>query len=134
MGRIDEGVTPLRPKTGSAAVCHVLIIEDEILVALDLQAILKNHGASSFAFAANENDAVKEARLHPPAFISSDVHLEQGTGHNAVCRIHEELGFIPTMYVTGTPGDCEGCPPEHVLTKPLVESRIVALFRELAPV
>ena len=114
--------------------CHVLIIEDEALVALDIQDMLAGSGARSFAFASTEAEAVAEARKRRPEFISSDVCLREGYGSNAVATIHRELGYIPTMYVTATPEDCDGCPPEHVLGKPLQEERIVALFKELAPI
>ena len=33
--------------------CHVLIIEDEAMIALDLEWLLEGEGASSFAFAAS---------------------------------------------------------------------------------
>ena len=31
--------------------CHVLIIEDELLIALDLEGLFAQHGATSFAIA-----------------------------------------------------------------------------------
>ena len=34
--------------------CHVLIIEDEMLVAMHLQSVLGEEGAMSFAFASTE--------------------------------------------------------------------------------
>lgn len=114
--------------------CHVLIIEDEVLIAFDIQGMLSESGASSFAFASTEAEAVDEARRHRPEFISSDVCLQEGYGSNAVATIHRELGYIPTVYVTATPDSCHGCPPEHVLGKPLREAQIVALFKELAPI
>lgn len=82
--------------------CHVLIIEDEILVALNIQGIFAESGASSFAFASTEHQAVEEARIRRPEFISSDVCLEESLGSSAVATIHRELGYIPTMYVTAT--------------------------------
>ena len=114
--------------------CHVLIIEDEVLIALDIQGMLEESGASSFAFASTESEAVEEALRRRPEFISSDVCLEEGFGSNAVATIHRELGYIPTMYVTATPENCHGCPSDHVLGKPLQEAKIVALFQKLAPI
>lgn len=46
--------------------CHVLIIEDEPLVAMDLQMTLEEQGAKSFDIAATEAEAVALARAHPP--------------------------------------------------------------------
>ena len=114
--------------------CHVLIIEDEPLVALDLQALLATHGASSFAFAASEADAVREARRRTPALIS-DVMLQTGTGPRAVKAILAELGPLPVIFITATPEACIPCdPPARVFGKPLHEPTISQAFRELAPV
>jgi hypothetical protein len=32
------------------------------------------------------------------------------------------------IYITGTPDQCEGCPPEHVLDKPFSTDRLLSLF------
>jgi CheY-like chemotaxis protein len=88
-------------------VCHVLIIEDEPLVALSIQDVLEQHGATSFSIAATEHDAVRLALAEPPALITSDVHLREGRGPLAVAAIHDQLGPIPVVYVTGSPAQCE---------------------------
>ncbi len=114
--------------------CHVLIIEDEVLVALDLEALLAQQGASSFAFAASEAEAVSEARRRRPELITSDVVLQSGTGPRAVKVIQEELGPLPVIFITATPEACVPCdPPARVLSKPLQEASISQAFRELAP-
>lgn len=114
--------------------CHVLIIEDEIVVALDLQGILAAHGASTFAFATSENEAIDQARRARPDFISSDVNLSEGTGPRAVATIHQEHGPIPVVYVTATPEDCESCPPDRILGKPIIEAQVLRAFLRLAPI
>ena len=83
--------------------CHVLIIEDEALIALDLQDILAETGATSFAFAETEQDAIDSARLHRPDVITSDVMLREGTGPRAVeaiqlwnsVRVRSTTGTVP---------------------------------------
>ena len=50
--------------------CHVLIIEDEVLVAMLIEDTLADVGATSFDIAATENEAVNAAILRPPAFIT----------------------------------------------------------------
>ena len=46
--------------------CHVLIIEDEPLVALTIQDMLEDEGATSFDIAATQADAVAAALHHRP--------------------------------------------------------------------
>ena len=114
--------------------CHVLIIEDEPLVAMDLQAMLQDEGATSFAFAATEAEAVEAARAQRPHLITSDVKLLEGTGPSAVQTIVAEQGEMPVIFITATPDECR--PRElqaTVLRKPLRRVSVVETFRVLAP-
>lgn len=115
--------------------CHVLVIEDEPMIAMLLQDIFEEAGATSFAFAATERDAVALAVEHTPALIASDVRLLEGTGPQAVQQIHQRLGKVPVMFITATPQDCEPCnPPGVVLLKPLNIGQVRSVFQQLAPV
>ncbi|MHB8283663.1 MAG: response regulator [Caulobacteraceae bacterium] len=115
--------------------CHVLIIEDEALVALHLELILADLGATSFSFAETEAEAVEQARLRLPALITSDVRLRQGTGPRAVEAIIAEFGHVPTIFITATPEECEPCePPHRVFGKPVHEPSLTTAFRQMAPV
>lgn len=111
--------------------CHVLIIEDEPMIAMSIEAALKDVGADSFDFATTEDDAVAAARRHRPDVITSDVALLTGTGPHAVRAIHAEMGGIPVIFVTATPRDCVPCdPPGSILTKPFSEPRLHEAFRK----
>ena len=112
--------------------CHVLIIEDEPLVAMLIEDLLVDEGATSVCIVATEREAVAAAIDRRPAFITSDVKLAQGVGPHAVRQIHEMLGDVPVVFVTGTPADCEPCePPGRVLTKPVDTRALAAAFHEL---
>lgn len=78
--------------------CHVLIIEDEPFIAMDLQQLLEEQGATSFDFADSEDEAVAAAMQRRPDIITSDVKLTKGTGPAAVLTIHEQLGQIPVIF------------------------------------
>ena len=109
--------------------CHVLIIEDEPLVALNLEDLLTTAGATSFDIVNSESDAIKAADARVPAIITSDVRLVEGTGPCAVRAIHQRLGDIPVIFITGTPEDCIPCdPPGVILGKPLDGPAITAAF------
>ena len=82
---------------------HVLIIEDEALLAMNLQCFLEELGADSFALAETEADAVRLALEHPPDLITAAVNLREGTGPEAVRVIRSRIGEIPVVYVTGDP-------------------------------
>jgi len=111
--------------------CHVLIIEDEPIVAMDLEVLLASAGATSFDVACSQDDAVASALKHSPEFITSDVRLTQGTGPLAVTEIHAALGPIPVIYITGTPGACYPRGADAlVFTKPFNRAVIIKAFRE----
>jgi CheY-like chemotaxis protein len=118
---------------GDFSVCHVLIIEDETLIALDLEDVLHASGALSFSFAETQEAAVAAASLTKPDFILSDVSLIEGTGPLAVEAIRAVHGSIPVIFVTATPEACTPCaPPGEIFRKPLDRPAIAAAFRRMA--
>ena len=114
--------------------CHVLIIEDEPMIAMLLQDILEDAGATSFAFAATEKDAVELAALRVPAVIASDVRLLDGSGPAAVEAIRAAAGDVPAMFITGNPEACSRPDPRNVvLVKPVTVDQLTAAFCRIAP-
>lgn len=114
--------------------CHVLIIEDEPLIAMLLRDLLEDAGATSFSFAATQHEAVAAASDQLPTIITSDVKLLDGTGPRAVALIHARCGVIPVMFVTGSPADCDPCPESaRIIPKPIERDLVIQTFRELAP-
>ena len=111
--------------------CHVLIIEDEAMIALDLEWLLEGEGASSFSFAASQDEAVTAARSRRPDIITADVSLVEGTRPAAVVAIREAMGAIPVLYISATAKNC--CEEDRltrVLPKPLNRSAVTCAFRE----
>ena len=113
--------------------CHVLIIEDEPMIAMLLQDVFEDAGATSFTFAATEQDAVALALRRVPDVIASDVHLLEGTGPQAVLRIRAELGDVPVIFMTATPEDCRSCFSFGVvLNKPVSLQELTTAFQQVA--
>ena len=114
--------------------CHVLVIEDDWLIADHIVRLAEDAGATSVAQADTQASAVDAARQRRPAMILSDVKLLAGTGPLAVQTILAELGEIPVIFITGTPEACEPCaPPGVVLGKPIIDRDVRDAFRRLAP-
>ncbi|WBO23856.1 response regulator [Sphingomonas abietis] len=115
--------------------CHVLVIEDDFLIADHICQLMELAGATSIDQAATEGEAIAAARAHPPAVIVSDVRLAEGTGPCAVQAILAEHGEVPVIFVTGTPDACHPrTAPMIVLTKPIQDRLLMATFTELAPI
>ncbi|PVM91846.1 hypothetical protein DDF67_06305 [Caulobacter endophyticus] len=80
---------------------HALIIEDEILIALEVEALLAAQGYSSFDIADSPQEALTCALARAPDLITADFRIIGGTGLEAVEAIEAKLGRIPTVFVTG---------------------------------
>jgi CheY-like chemotaxis protein len=114
--------------------CHVLIIEDEPIIADVLRCLLEDEGATSFDFADTQDGAVGAAVAKPPDIITSDVKLLAGTGPRAISAIHDRLGQIPVIFITATPAECKPCnPPGRLLRKPIDCDELAKVFHELLP-
>ncbi len=111
--------------------CHVLIIEDETLIALDIEDILLRQGATSFDVVATEADAVCAALLRRPDFITADLVLKTGLGSTAVETITERYGDIPTLFISATPEVCHAGQTTRVLRKPVNESAVCKAYHAL---
>lgn len=114
--------------------CHVLIIEDEWLIADYIEHLAHDAGATSVEITDCEWDAVRSAQGKRPELILSDVNLRVGTGPGAVATIQAEFGPIPVIFITATPNECV---PRQilsvVLTKPLNALEFAAAFGRLVP-
>jgi CheY-like chemotaxis protein len=89
---------------------QVLIVEDELLLALDLQFLLQAFGFRSFAFAVDEAQAIAAAGQRRPGLIVADYRLARSTGLEAVRAIRRSGGFVAVVYVTGNPSSSTGRP------------------------
>lgn len=115
------------------SMCHVLIIEDDVLAALDIGDTLTDAGATSYAIADTEELAVECAHEQRPDVITADVRLARGSGPQAVIRIEAELGPIPVIFVTATPSAATGFEHFAVIQKPFRPARLVEAFKAVAP-
>lgn len=114
--------------------CHLLIIEDEWLIADYVTHLAEQAGATSVATACTEDEAVQAAYERLPGIIISDVNLLAGTGPHAVQRIMSALGKIPVIFLTASPEACAPCGSSSaILIKPIDPARLIETFRRLAP-
>ncbi len=99
----------------------VLIIEDEPLIAIDIQMLVEELGHRVVAIARTRDEAIAAAKSGPPGLILADIQLADGSsGLDAVNQIlgNFELPVIfitayPERFLTGTPPE-----PAFLITKP----------------
>jgi len=121
----DEAVTLLtaaRDRLRAAAATDVLIIEDEPIIAMDIEELVASCGHRVVGVAATETEAVAIAERCRPGLILADINLGAGGGNgtSAVSRIMRNH-YAPVIFVTAYPerlltGDA--LEPAFVITKP----------------
>jgi DNA-binding NtrC family response regulator len=79
---------------------QVMIMEDEPLVALELQIIVEDMGYDVCAVVDTEADAVREADATSPDLVIADIQLRQGNGVAAMERIALRRE-VPVVFVSG---------------------------------
>lgn len=102
---------------------HALIIEDEILIALELEAILANLGFDSFDIADNAVDALKLAQRRRPDLVTADFNIIGGTGVDALNDLVANLGIFPALFVTANAAQLQGR-AEPIIEKPVHPYRL----------
>ena len=81
---------------------HALIIEQEMWITLVIEDALRELGYTSFVVAASQREALEAARAWSPDLITASVHLDSGSGLEAVREICVERP-VPVVFVTATP-------------------------------
>ena len=94
---------------------HVLIIEDDQVIASLIGTILEDEGATSIKAASTEAEAVTAALAQTPGLIVSDVRLRSGTGPRAVATIRDAVGPVPVIFITGAIDEAPGCDAGDVI-------------------
>ena len=97
---------------------HALIIEDEFLIAMVIEDILRDIGFTTFDIAPSAEVAIEAAKRRCPDLITSDVRLKPGCGISAVMTICERVA-IPVIFITGNVADAKRrLPTCRALSKP----------------
>eukprot|EP01013_Petalomonas_cantuscygni_P016629 TRINITY_DN33667_c0_g1_i1.p1 TRINITY_DN33667_c0_g1~~TRINITY_DN33667_c0_g1_i1.p1 ORF type:complete len:264 (-),score=85.48 TRINITY_DN33667_c0_g1_i1:40-831(-) len=106
----------------------VLIIEDEAIIALDLEGMVLSMGYEVIGIARTHGEAVALAAQTQPDVILADVQLADGSsGIEAVAEILERFEEVPAIFATAFPEKLltgEGKEPAFVIAKPFTEDQI----------
>ncbi len=117
----DRLLADARHRLRASAATDVLIIEDEPIIAMDLEELVQSCGHRVVGVAASEAEAIAIAKRARPGLILADINLGAGgDGTNAVSAILASH-YAPVIFVTAYPerlltGDA--VEPAFVITKP----------------
>ncbi|HEX8639878.1 MAG TPA: response regulator [Allosphingosinicella sp.] len=108
---------------------HALIIEDEALIAMAIEDVLRECGCVSFDFATSLDSALAAAALRCPDLITADVRLAPGCGIDAVEAICS-VRAIPVVFITATGGEARRRLPQPIVVqKPFTPAQIAGAVR-----
>lgn len=114
-------------KEGGSA--RILIVEDEPIIAADLEALVEDMGHKAVGIAATQNEAVALANSEMPTLVLCDIQLaDQSSGIDAASDILQSL-TVPIIFITAFPERLltgEGVEPTFLISKPYSEDMVQA--------
>ncbi len=126
---VDEALAEIEAQTRT----DVLIIEDEPIIAMDIETIVRDLGHDVTAIAVTRDEAVKEARAHRPGLVLADIQLaDNSSGIDAVKDILADFD-VPVIFITAFPerlltGDRPE--PAFLITKPFQRATVKAAISQ----
>lgn len=129
----DEVVELLRmavKEMESSVAGRVMIIEDEAIIAMDIQAIVQEMGHSVTGIARTRTEAVALAASGRPDLILADIQLaDNSSGIDAVNDILAQFEDIPVIFITAFPERLltgKKAEPAFLITKPFSEDQVTS--------
>ncbi len=97
-------VEQARAEMAKAIAGRVLIIEDEGIIAADLEAIVESMGHAVVGIAPTRSKAVRIGQGERPDLILADIQLaDNSSGIDAVHELLAELPTVPVIFITAFP-------------------------------
>lgn len=126
---VERAILEAQKTIDSQLASKVLIIEDEPIIALDLENLVTELGHKVVAVAATKDDAVAKAKSERPGLVLADINLgEGGSGIDAVSEILASFD-IPVIFITAYPEKLltgERPEPTYLIAKPFLPETVQA--------
>ncbi len=112
----------------AATAGRILIIEDEAIIAMDIESLVTEMGHAVIGVARTHEGATKMGHADRPDLILADIQLaDNSSGIDAVNELLAEFGRIPTVFITAFPERLltgERPEPAFLITKPYGEDQV----------
>jgi CheY-like chemotaxis protein len=126
---VEAAILSAQKTIDSQLASKVLIIEDEPIIAMDLENLVSELGHKVVAIAATKDDAVAKAKSERPGLVLADINLgEGGSGIDAVSEILSSFD-IPVIFITAYPEKLltgERPEPTYLIAKPFLPETVQA--------
>ena len=125
---VDHLLNIALEEMAKSATGMVMIIEDEPIIAMQLQAIVEELGHTVTGIARTHAEALVLARKQTPDLIMSDIQLaDKSSGIDAVNEILQDTDDMPVIFITAFPERLltgERPEPAFLITKPYTEEEV----------
>ncbi|PRY22153.1 response regulator receiver protein [Aliiruegeria haliotis] len=109
---------------------RVMIIEDEVLIAMDLQSIVESLGHTVTGIARTKDEAVALGKASEPDLILADIRLaDDSSGIDAVNELLEASPQVPVIFITAYPERLltgERPEPAFLIAKPFNQQQVIS--------
>jgi DNA-directed RNA polymerase specialized sigma24 family protein len=126
---VSEALAEIEAQTRA----DVLIIEDEPIIAMDLETIVRDLGHDVTGVAVTRDEAVAQAMARRPGLVLADIQLaDDSSGIDAVKDILAEFS-VPVIFITAFPERLltgERPEPTFLITKPFQRSTVKAAIAQ----
>ncbi len=128
-GLVNEALAEIERQTAT----RVLIIEDEPIIAMDIESIVRDLGHDVVGVAVTRDEAVAMANAERPGLVLADIQLaDDSSGIDAVKEILQNFS-VPVIFITAFPERLltgERPEPTFLITKPFQRSTVKAAISQ----
>ena len=128
-GEVERLIADAQAEIDAELATDVLIIEDEPVIAADIEALVKELGHQVIDIAATRGEAVEAVARHSPGLVLADIQLADGSsGIDAVKDILGRMD-VPVIFITAFPERLltgERPEPTFLITKPFQPETVKA--------
>ncbi len=126
----EELVAIARREMADAIAGSVMIIEDEAIIAMDLETIVSDMGHRVTGVARTHGEALALASKDHPDMVLADIQLaDNSSGIDAVNDLIAALGERPVIFITAFPERLltgEKHEPAFLISKPYTEEQVIS--------
>jgi CheY-like chemotaxis protein len=131
--KVDELIDVAGREIAQQVATDVLIIEDEPMIAMDLESIVEGLGHRVTAVARTHAEAVKAANKKKPGLVLADIQLADGS--SGLDAVNEMLATfaVPVIFITAYPDRLltgERPEPAFLITKPYQPDTVKAIVSQ----
>ncbi len=130
---VEDLVNSASQQLAAQVATDVLIIEDEPIIAMDLEALVESLGHRVTGVARTEKEALQLAQSKQPGLVLADIQLADGS--SGIDAVNAMLGDfeVPVIFITAFPerlltGDKPE--PAFLITKPFVPEMVKAIVSQ----